>query len=47
MPSEFWKVGPVGGRLVDVGPVCREQWRMQDEKQGGAETIKMLICVKI
>ena len=23
------------------------QWRMQDERQGGAETIEMLICVKI
>ena len=23
------------------------QWRMQDWRQGGAETIEMLICVKI
>ena len=23
------------------------QWRMQDERQGGAETMEMLICVKI
>jgi len=30
------------------GGVCgRNQWRMQDERQGGAETMKMLICVKI
>ena len=30
MPSEFWKMGLGGGRLVDVGPVCREdfgRWR--------------------
>ena len=23
------------------------QWRMQDEREGGAETMEMLICVKI
>jgi hypothetical protein len=33
------------GRGVEcLGPI---QWRMQDENQGGAKTMEMLICMKI
>ena len=34
-------------RYLECGAARPTQWRMQDERQGGAETIEMLICVKI
>ena len=32
---------------LECGAARPTQWRVQDERQGGAETIEMLICVKI